>query len=101
MIGKTTMSHLKKVILTLSLSLFTASVWAHSAPLDTQALDVCKLKEKSQSCQYQGHHNDLYIGTCQLVDDQNLTCVRNQPIIKLGESSANSGSEKPLADDHH
>ena len=95
------MNNLGKRLLALSISLFTASVWAHSAPLDTQALNACKQKEKSQSCQYQGHHDDLYIGTCQLVDDKNLTCVRNQPIQKLDENAKVSDADNKSDHDHH
>ena len=56
---------------------------AHSAPLSRVAVEACKEKEKSQVCQYEGHHDDLYLGTCQYVSDQDLICVRNKPIQKM------------------
>lgn len=63
--------------------LATSGASAHSAPLNKQAMQACKEKQKSQACQYEGHHDDLYIGTCQYVSDENLICVRNKPIRKL------------------
>ncbi|WP_299263164.1 hypothetical protein [uncultured Psychrosphaera sp.] len=56
---------------------------AHSSSLNKIALEVCKQKERSQACQYNGGHNDLYIGTCQYISEHDLTCVRNQPIQKV------------------
>jgi hypothetical protein len=64
------------------LLLASSNASAHSGQLNIKALDACKLKERSQACEYQGVHNDLYIGTCQYMADT-LTCVRNQPIQKL------------------
>ncbi|WP_426370073.1 hypothetical protein [Pseudocolwellia sp. HL-MZ7] len=52
---------------------------AHSGPLNEIAVKACTSKEKSQMCQYEGGHNDLYLGTCQYMADE-LMCVRNQPI---------------------
>ena len=54
---------------------------AHSGPLNGASLEACKAKVKSQLCQYDGAHNDLYIGTCQYMS-ATLMCVRNQPIQK-------------------
>lgn len=53
---------------------------AHGGPLNEQAVQACLTKQRSQACQYQGHHNDLYIGTCQYLTEQSLMCVRNKPI---------------------
>lgn len=64
------------------LLLASSNVSAHSGQLNLKALNACKQKERSQACEYQGAHNDLYIGTCQFMADT-LTCVRNQPIQKL------------------
>ena len=58
---------------------------AHSGPLNEIAIKACVSKEKSQMCQYEGGHNDLYIGTCQYMAD-NLMCVRNQPIQFIEQS---------------
>ena len=58
---------------------------AHSGPLNELAIKACAIKEKSQMCQYEGGHNDLYIGTCQYMADQ-LMCVRNQPIQFIEQS---------------
>ena len=57
-------------------------VYAHSIPLNTHAVKACESKARSASCQYEGGHNDLYIGTCQYMSS-NLLCVRNQPIKKI------------------
>ncbi|MBU2952676.1 hypothetical protein [Marinobacter sp. F3R08] len=65
--------------------------WSHSGPLNTAALEVCQEKSRSQACQYHGHHNDLYIGTCQYVSDEDLICVRNKPVQKLDPAQKNSG----------
>jgi len=56
----------------------TSYAGAHSAPLGNEALQACFDKQKSQYCEYKGHHNDLYIGTCQYIDEQQLVCVRNK-----------------------
>lgn len=53
---------------------------AHSGSLNGAALQACEMKGRLQPCQYQGGHNDLFIGTCQLVSEEDLICVRNQPI---------------------
>ncbi|MEL0632589.1 hypothetical protein V6237_07400 [Pseudoalteromonas carrageenovora] len=65
---------------------------AHSGPLNAIAVKACANKVKSQSCRYEGGHNDLYIGSCQYMADD-LMCVRSQPIKKINEeitSPANS-----------
>ena len=63
-----------------SLSLLTTSyVQAHSGPLNEITIKVCDAKKRSQACQYEGGHNDLYIGSCQYMSTT-LMCVRNQPI---------------------
>ena len=67
------------------LLLASSNVSAHSGQLNLKALNACKQKERSQACEYQGAHNDLYIGTCQYMADT-LTCVRNQPIQRTGTS---------------
>ncbi len=75
-----------------SLSLTAGNSHAHSGSLNKVAVDVCKEKEKSQSCRYEGGHSDLYIGSCQLISDTDLICVRNKPIQKI--ESANNETEK-------
>ena len=75
-----------------TLLLSASTAYAHSGSLNKIAVDVCKQKQKSQSCQYEGGHNDLYIGTCQLMSETDLICVRNKPIQKI--ESANTDSEK-------
>lgn len=67
------------------LLLASSNVSAHSGQLNLKALNACKQKERSQACEYQGAHNDLYIGSCQYMADT-LTCVRNQPIQRTGTS---------------
>jgi len=54
--------------------------YAHGGGLDKSALAACDTKKKSQECKYEGHHNDLYIGTCQYASEDLLICVRNKPI---------------------
>ncbi|MEG3753246.1 hypothetical protein [Psychromonas arctica] len=56
--------------------------FAHSGPLNKLALAACTEKARSQACQYEGVHDDLYIGTCQYMSTA-LMCVRNQPIQKV------------------
>ncbi|PTN08112.1 hypothetical protein C8R11_13019 [Nitrosomonas aestuarii] len=63
---------------------------AHSLPLNKAAVESCQEKERSQACQYPGHHNDLYIGTCQYVTDEKLICVRNKPIQKIDSDTVDS-----------
>lgn len=74
---------------------------AHAGQLNQLALDACKDKARSQACQYQGHHHDLYIGTCQNVTEEALICVRTKPIQTItptdhedGPSAAHSHGEK-------
>lgn len=62
-------------------------VYAHSFPLNEAAIDSCVEKKRSQACQYQSHHNDVYIGTCQHLSDEQLTCVRNRPIQKINSDT--------------
>ncbi len=66
-----------------SLSLTASNSYAHAGSQNKVAVEVCAEKVKSQACQYQGGHSDLYIGTCQLISDTDLICVRNQPIQKI------------------
>lgn len=68
--------------------------FAHSAPLNKVAMEACKEKQKSQACQYEGHHDDLYIGTCQYVSDENMTCVRTKPIRKIDSDEVKSEVHK-------
>lgn len=62
--------------------LIPSYVNAHSGPLNAIAVKACNEKEKSDACEYEGGHNDLYIGTCQYMASA-LMCVRNQPIQKV------------------
>lgn len=68
----------------LGMSLLAAPTFlnAHSGPLNGVAVKACANKVKSQSCKYEGSHNDLYIGSCQYMADD-LMCVRSQPIQKI------------------
>ncbi len=61
-------------------SAFSSYAYGHSGALNQAALDVCQDKARSDACQYQGHHHDVYIGTCQYISDEDLMCVRNKPI---------------------
>ena len=93
MTSKNTLQKTVLVCLATSILLLTASSsYAHSGSLNKVAVEVCKQKEKSQACQYNGGHSDLYIGTCQLISKTDLICVRNQPIKKI--ESAKTESEK-------
>ena len=76
------------------ISLFVSNAaLAHSGPLNKLALQACTEKARSQACQYEGVHNDLYIGTCQYMSSA-LMCVRNQPIQKIED-------EQPASDQTH
>lgn len=55
----------------------------HSGSLNKVAMGVCEEKVKSQACQYEGGHSDLYIGTCQYISETDLICVRNRAIQKI------------------
>ena len=61
------------------LCLFSSYSFAHSIPLNEIAVKACDNKQRSDQCQYEGGHDDLYIGSCQYMSDS-LMCVRNQPI---------------------
>lgn len=72
------------------LPLVAGCAHAHSSPLNKAAMEVCKEKKRSQVCQYEGHHDDLYIGTCQYASDENLICVRNKPVQKIDSDKEKS-----------
>lgn len=83
-------------LLTMKASLLLTSGYAlgHSGPLNKVAVNACTDKRKSDDCQYQGHHDDLYIGTCQYMATT-LMCVRNQPIQKI-EIKEKESEVKPV-----
>tara|TARA_R110001583_G_scaffold57547_2_gene172181 strand:+ start:26394 stop:26642 length:249 start_codon:yes stop_codon:yes gene_type:complete len=62
--------------------LTTNQVDAHAGHLNEKAITVCTDKVRSDACQYEGGHDDLFIGTCQYMVET-LMCVRNQPIQKI------------------
>lgn len=68
---------------------------AHSGLLNGAAVKACADKVKSQSCKYEGGHNDLYIGSCQYMADD-LMCVRSQPIQKIDK-----GISSPIKSHSH
>lgn len=76
----------------LPLLLITQKAAAHAGPLNMVAMAVCKNKQRSQACQYEGHHNDLYIGTCQYMSDEDLICVRNKPIQQIEPDPSDTSS---------
>ncbi|MEB8433027.1 hypothetical protein OO007_12385 [Cocleimonas sp. KMM 6892] len=76
-----------------ALLLTNSMAYAHSGSLNKVAVEVCKQKQKSQACQYQGGHSDLYIGTCQLMSETDLICVRNKPIQKIESVNTDSNNE--------
>tara|TARA_R110002167_G_scaffold339500_1_gene547240 strand:+ start:6688 stop:7005 length:318 start_codon:yes stop_codon:yes gene_type:complete len=82
-----------------ALSLITGYSHAHSGPLNTAAVKVCDNKAKSQACQYEGGHNDLYIGSCQYMVTT-LMCVRNQPIKNI-EPEKNGAEEEHNTKQHN
>ncbi|WP_435234807.1 hypothetical protein ACR30L_13695 [Psychromonas sp. PT13] len=45
---------------TLSLLLVTSYAHAHSGHLNEKAVSVCENKVRSDTCQYEGGHHDLY-----------------------------------------
>ncbi len=80
-----------------SFSLTASNSHAHSGSLNKVAVDVCKEKVKSQACQYEGGHSDLYIGTCQLISDTDLICVRNKPIQKIESEEEHDAKIKEIS----
>lgn len=78
------------------LTFFVSYSQAHSLPLNQVALKACQEKERSQACRYSGHHNDLYIGTCQLVTEKKLICVRNKPIQKYEIEQGTPEAHQPF-----
>lgn len=71
-----------------------SKTYAHSIPLKAVAVKACENKIRSVSCEYEGAHNDLYIGTCQYMV-ASLICVRNQPIKKLEPVKVESTKSSP------
>jgi len=80
------------IMAALILSLVAGNALAHSAPLDKLAMAACQEKARSQACEYQDHHSNRYIGTCQYVSEEDLICVRNRPIQKADPAAAHSDS---------
>jgi hypothetical protein len=85
----------RAILSALVLSFVAGNALAHSAPLDKSAMAACKEKTRSQSCEYQDHHNNLYIGTCQYVSEQDLICVRNRPVQKTDSGAVQSDTGHP------
>ena len=75
-----------------SLLLTASYADAHSTPLNSVAVKVCDSKARSEACQYEGGHSDLYIGSCQYMS-ADLICVRNQPIQKIAPLKSESEEE--------
>lgn len=73
--------------------LATSFVHAHSGPLSEIAVKSCDVKSRSQSCQYEDGHQNLYIGSCQYMSET-LMCVRNQPIQKIETDSVSKQEAK-------
>ena len=69
---------------------------AHFSPLNGVAVNACENKARSEACQYQGGHNDLYMGTCQYMSTV-LMCVRNKPIQKVNSNKTTSLQEHKVA----
>ncbi|WP_166425576.1 hypothetical protein [Paraglaciecola sp. 20A4] len=90
----TKMLHRALIVLLAATPLLTVpeSAHAHSGPLNVIALNACQEKAKSDACEYEGGHNDLYIGTCQYMATA-LMCVRNQPIQKVTPKKSGSDEE--------
>lgn len=88
---KTKMAITSKLLTVLSFTLFfiTSYSHAHTASTNKAAWEVCENKVKSESCQYTGHHDDLYIGSCQVIS-KSMLCVRNQPIQKAEKKKAST-----------
>ncbi|MFT2090768.1 hypothetical protein [Paraglaciecola sp. 2405UD69-4] len=78
----------------LALSLGSISVNAHNGHGDELPWLACNQAEKGDRCEYTNSHNDLYQGSCRVFSDA-LMCVRNKPIVHLGESK-NTTQEQAL-----
>ena len=93
MTSKNTLQKTLLVFLATSTLFLTASnSHAHSGQLNSVPVKACDNKARSEACQYEGGHSDLYIGTCQYMATD-LICVRNQPIQK-NESKKNEPDEE-------
>lgn len=81
---------------TLIVLLSAGYAYAHAGPANEAAVTACEEKERSQSCEYTGGHNDLYIGFCRyrFMTGDELICVRTEPIRKVDPDKDES------ADDH-
>ncbi|WP_413698850.1 hypothetical protein ACLKMH_14800 [Psychromonas sp. KJ10-10] len=79
-------------IFLLTFIIFYHNAQAHSGHLNEKSIAVCVDKERSNNCQYEGAHNDLYIGSCQYMVET-LICVRNQPIQKISVNQSLSPAE--------
>ena len=90
MTSKFTLENTLRVLAVCTLLLTASVAHAHSGPLNKVAVEVCAQKVKSQACQYEGGHSDLYIGTCQYMSETDLICVRNQPIQKIEPDNSHS-----------
>ncbi|MFT6927163.1 MAG: hypothetical protein ACJAZP_002792 [Psychromonas sp.] len=90
---KTTLERgLLGLLVAVTLLLTASYADAHSTPLNSVAVKACDHKARSQACQYEGGHSDLYVGTCQYMS-KDLICVRNQPIQKITSSKTESEEE--------
>ena len=76
----------------------SSSSYAHSGPMNKLALEVCEKKEKSQACQYEDGHSNLFIGSCQYISEKDLICVRNKPIQKV--ETEKTETEEDLGHNH-
>ena len=81
-----------------TLLLTSVVAYAHTGHTNEGAVLSCETKKRSQSCQYTGGHNDLYIGFCRYryMTGDDLICVRTEPIRK-----ADPDREEPESTHQH
>ncbi|MEP2651846.1 MAG: hypothetical protein ABJH06_07600 [Paraglaciecola sp.] len=76
----------KGSLLILTLGLVAVPAKAHNGHGDELPWQACTLAQKGDLCEYTNRHNDLYQGSCRVFSDA-LMCVRNKPIVHLGEKA--------------
>lgn len=73
----------KKTLIILCLFIASSCIlFAHDGHHTNKAWKACDKKKLSDSCRYVLQDNMLYKGTCRQVQED-LLCVRNQPIERL------------------
>lgn len=70
---------------------FSTTAIAHDGHTNDKPWLACDARQIGDSCAYKNSANDVYRGTCRLMQEH-LICVRNQPIEKADSSPGTSTS---------